>query len=488
VRIVLRAAAPPFLAALLFSTVAAPHTRVATRLSWDGDVQRIVDARCASCHVPQRSAVDLPFTIPDLSAYETARPWARAIRDAILDGHGYSAGNGAALTPFERELLVQWIDGGAPERTPASQTATALPTTYVRLASPNPLSTLDDYHARLGGTRTIVPGLGLALRTADRLIVIDRGAGPDERVVGHGRIVPSLSAHLAALPDALARTRISDAAYIVGPHGEPRQEVAEIAPEGPDRFWCPMHPDVRSPARGACPRCGMVLVAMPEPSLDSFDLDVVKTEPVERRMRVTMRVTRGIDRRPVTSFVTLHERPFHLFVVDDTLEIFDHVHPEISGDTLVVTIDERRDKAYWLIGDFMPADGFPQLRMVRLPKNPDARGGIGDPLAPSMHARLEPADIRAGREARLAFDVTDARTGRAPEDLEPYLGAAAHLFVIDETLRDPIHAHPIDLPEGGIARPAFDVRFPRAGRYVMWLQLQRAGRVETMRFTAGVAK
>ncbi|HUF24576.1 MAG TPA: heavy metal-binding domain-containing protein [Vicinamibacterales bacterium] len=474
-----RMAAPLTAALLVFSASLTPHDRVSTRLSWDGDVQRIVDARCVSCHTSG---------LVNLSTFATARPWARAIREAILEGHGYSPAGGAALTPFERELLVQWIDGGAPERTPARLAATALPETYVRLASPHPLRTLDDHQARLGGTRAIIPGLGLALRAPGRIIVIDRGAGPDARVIGRGRLVPSLAAHLAALPASTNRTRISDAAYIVGPVDAPRQEVAEIAPEGPDRFWCPMHPDARSPASGACPRCGMALVEMPAPSLDAFNLEIVKTEAISDGTRVTMRVTRGADGRPVTSFVTLHERPFHLFVVDDTLELFDHVHPELSGDTLVVTIDERPDKHYWLVGDFMPVDGFPQLRMVRLPKHPKARGGIGDRLAPTVQARLEPVDIRAGREARLTFDVTDATTGAVPDDLEPYLGAAAHLFAIDETLRDPTHAHPIELAEGGIARPAFDVRFPRAGRYVMWLQLQRAGRVETLRFTAEVSK
>jgi len=126
--------------------------------------------------------------------------------------------------------------------------------------------------------------------------------------------------------------------------------------------------------------------------------------------------------------------------------------------------------------------------MMRLPENAEARGGIGVPPRYSMRAGLRPIAMRAGREGRMTFDVTDAKTGGAPVDLEPYLGATAHLFVIDATLRDPIHAHPIDLGEGGVAQPAFDVRFPRAGRYVMWLQVQRAGRVETFRFTADVSK
>lgn len=475
---ILRATTPPLLAALLFSASLTSHTRVATRLSWDQDAGRILQARCAGCHT----------TAPvDLSTYASARPWARAMREAMLEGHGYAAGNGTALTPFERELLVQWIDGGSPERSKFfPDDYSRSPAAFVRISAANPLAALDAHHAARGGTREIIPGLGLALRTADDILVFDRGAGPDERIIARGTVVTSLAAHLAALAPDIARTRVSDAAYIVGPSAEPRYEVAEIAQAGPDRFWCPMHPDVRSASPGTCPRCAMTLVAMPAMSLDTFALDVVRTEPAAHGQRVTIQVTRGTNRTPVTSFLTLHDQPFHLFVIDERLETFEHVHPEVAGDTLVFTAHPHARGNHWLVGDFAPLDAFPQLRMTRLPRPVDNTSADRPP--PIVVATLSSAELRAGRESRLTFQVTDPQTRQAPADLEPYLGAAAHLFVIDEQLRDPLHAHPVEIGAAGLAQPAFDVRFPRVGRYVMWLQVQRAGRVETLRFTADVSK
>ena len=489
----MKTAAPPILAALLFaglcSATVTPHDRVSTKLSWDGDVQRIVTARCASCHTNRSDA-----RTPDLSTYAAARPWARAIREAILNGHGYSAGNGAALTPFERELLVQWIDGGAPEKpkffpVEYSRLVSATGTnreystgknfgSYTRVASPAPTDTLARYQARLGGTRGIIPGLGLALRAPDQIVVIERAAG-GERVIARGTFVPSLAARLAALPASTRRTRISDAAYAIGPLDEPRTEIAELTPEGPDRFWCAMHPDVRGPIGGTCPRCAMPLVEMPELSLDTFSLDMLRVHVSRGDPVLQMRLTRGAPLRLLKTgdALVVHERRVHVFVVDEALQFFAHVHPPHVGDA-TVGVDLPAAGRYRVIADFAPVDALPQVRMTAFEYS-------GKP-ARSPHAalvaggRLMSEERKAGAVSRVAFEV-------APDGLEPYLGAAAHLFVIDEKLENPMHAHPLDVGAEGLSRPAFDVRFPRAGRYVMWLQVQRAGRVETMRFTADVS-
>jgi hypothetical protein len=472
-------AAPPILAALLFvgllmslSGTVETHDRVSTRLSWDGDVSRIVDARCLSCHARER--------IPDLSTYKSARPWARAMREAVLEGHGYSAGNGAALTPFERELLVQWIDGGAPEKPKSNPVEySRLPAGYTRIGSPDPLVTLEQYQARLGGMRTIIPGLGLSLRTADRIIVFDRRAGA-ERVIARGTFVPSLTAHLSSLPPGTQQQRVSDAASVIGSMNEPRTEVAEIAPEGPDRFWCPMHPDVRSPIEGTCPRCAMKLVEMPPMKLDAFALDVTRTFDILDMPTLQVRLTRGpaLTLMQTGDFLFVHEERLHLFIVDESLRFFAHTHPAHVGES-TISVDLPQAGRYRVIADFAPADALPQMRMASFVYA--GKGARRTPRPATVRGRLEANTFKAGALSRVQFEVT-------PGDLEPYLGAAAHLFVIDETLDNPIHAHPIEVGDGGMARPGFDVRFPRAGRYVMWLQVQRAGQVETMRFTADVSK
>jgi hypothetical protein len=95
------------------------HDPITTRVTWTGEVSRIVEARCVMCHNPSGPA---PMS---LQSYDEARPWAKAIKEAVLTRHmpnwravrGYGDfSNDPSLSPFEIALVAAWADGGAPER------------------------------------------------------------------------------------------------------------------------------------------------------------------------------------------------------------------------------------------------------------------------------------------------------------------------------------------------------------------------------------
>ena len=70
---------------LLFSLfarrrIASAHDVITTKLTWSAEISRIVFRRCMSCH---REGGPTPMS---LTTYETARPWAKAIRDQVLTG------------------------------------------------------------------------------------------------------------------------------------------------------------------------------------------------------------------------------------------------------------------------------------------------------------------------------------------------------------------------------------------------------------------
>src|SRR2546422_700161 len=54
-----------------------PHDPITTKLTWNREISRIVYKRCGSCHHQGGRAMDL-------TTYELARPWAKAIRDEVL--------------------------------------------------------------------------------------------------------------------------------------------------------------------------------------------------------------------------------------------------------------------------------------------------------------------------------------------------------------------------------------------------------------------
>jgi hypothetical protein len=110
-----------FIVGLIGVSVAQAHEPITTKLTWTQEISRIVYKRCASCHRGGGAAFSL-------MTYEDARPWAKAIREEVLERRmppwGAVEGVGAfrddpSLTPVEIEMLVNWIEGGAPEGDPA---------------------------------------------------------------------------------------------------------------------------------------------------------------------------------------------------------------------------------------------------------------------------------------------------------------------------------------------------------------------------------
>jgi hypothetical protein len=86
------------------------------------EVEPILQNRCQGCHRPGEAA-PMP-----LLTYQQARPWAKAIRGALLQGkmppwkadpHYGKFSDDLSLAPGEKETLVAWVDGGAREGNPA---------------------------------------------------------------------------------------------------------------------------------------------------------------------------------------------------------------------------------------------------------------------------------------------------------------------------------------------------------------------------------
>jgi len=114
---------PGNLSILFFVTLAgaaSAHDVITTKITFDREIIRIVQARCASCHRAGGSAFSL-------MTYDEARPWAKAMQEEVLERRmppwGAVKGFGdfrddQALTPEQVELIADWVEGGAPEGEP----------------------------------------------------------------------------------------------------------------------------------------------------------------------------------------------------------------------------------------------------------------------------------------------------------------------------------------------------------------------------------
>jgi hypothetical protein len=94
------------------------HEPITTKVTFNKEVVRILERNCLACHAPGKIKSDIPLT-----NYEEARPWAKAIKEEVLEkrmapfqavkGYG-SFVHDYRLPQRDVELLVSWIEGGAP--------------------------------------------------------------------------------------------------------------------------------------------------------------------------------------------------------------------------------------------------------------------------------------------------------------------------------------------------------------------------------------
>ena len=234
------------------------------------------------------------------------------------------------------------------------------------------------------------------------------------------------------------------------------------------------------------------MVPIPSMRVGEYRMDVVPLAAPSGRglrgLRVTLRepdsgaVVPALDR--------VHEKPLHLFVVSRDLEFFRHVHPETYTRGPIEFRLDVPPGEYMVIADFLPSGGTPQLiqRLVIAPgagaqvaKTAVVPATVG--IAGGVRALFHPTvDLTSGRESKLRITLTNAADGRPIQDLEPYLGAAAHMMIVNHSLTTAVHGHPADGDnrDGDGVVLFFDVTFPEPGVYRAWLQFQRAGTVVTI--------
>jgi hypothetical protein len=260
-------------------------------------------------------------------------------------------------------------------------------------------------------------------------------------------------------------------------------------------FVCPMDPDVRSATPGKCPRCGMALQAeIPEPIEYSMEFKAEPRQiPATQDITLSFRVLDPTTLQPVTRFTIVHEKPFHLFLVSYDLTYFSHEHPVLEADGWF-RLRTRLPKpgTYRLIADFDPEGGTPQLAtqtfstagyIAPLESSiPHPAPDLSPKTATNLTAelRVDPPQPIAGKKTMLFLHLNPA------DGIEKYIGAWAHLLAVSNDLIDTAHSHPF-LADGG-PDMQFNLFFPRAGTYRIWIQLQRKGVVNTVSFTIPVSE
>jgi hypothetical protein len=213
-------------------------------------------------------------------------------------------------------------------------------------------------------------------------------------------------------------------------------------------------------------------------SAEGVQLEIESTRlPAGREVDFAFRVV-DADGAAVTDFEVEHERLMHLIIVRRDMTGYQHLHPEQRDDgTWHVPLRLREAGAYRVFADFQ-RDGRP----VTLGGDVSAAGRFTprELPAPSDRARTSAGYDVALRSNGAAVEFEVTRRGRPVTDIEPYLGARGHLVALRDGDLAYIHVHADE------DRLAFDVEYPSADRYRLFLQFRHEGRIHTAEFTQEV--
>jgi Cu+-exporting ATPase len=148
--------------------------------------------------------------------------------------------------------------------------------------------------------------------------------------------------------------------------------------------------------------------------------------------------------------VVSHEQEMHLIVVRQDLQIFQHVHPVRTGNPGEYQVDLTFPEpgTYVLYDEFMRSNGLDIVQRDELVVGAaSGAASLAEDRAPKTVANDARVSIqggeglRAGQESSFTFRIDNPRTGEAVRDLRPYLGAPAHVVILDEAAASFAHTH-----------------------------------------------
>jgi Heavy metal binding domain len=257
-----------------------------------------------------------------------------------------------------------------------------------------------------------------------------------------------------------------------------------------------MDRDVRSDKPGKCPRCGMTLAFGVQEEVE-YPFDVWVTPEKFRageKVQIHFRASDPKTHENVKKYEIVHEKLFHMFIVSDDLSYFLHEHPVLQPDgTFIWEETFPKPGMYRIVGDFYPTGGTPQLT----PRTVIVPGELGQEI-PLVTPNLKP-DIGVSHCTNLDIELTTDPASpivglktlmflklNTSEGLEKYIGAWAHMLAASDDLIDMIHDHPF-IADGG-PNMQFNIIFPRARTYRVWIQMQRKGQINTASWTIPVSE
>lgn len=179
---------------------------------------------------------------------------------------------------------------------------------------------------------------------------------------------------------------------------------------------------------------------------------------------------------------TVHKQKIHLIIISEDLSYFNHIHPVETGEGYMVEIKFPYSGKFYLFADYTPVESDHVVNRLEVTVPGKAPAPLvynkekltGSSGAYSINLISDNGKFTIGHVIIAGILKKDGKEIN-PSTLDNYLGAKAHVVLVNVVDKEYIHVH----PEVENGRYKLHTSFPKHGIYRGWIQFQAEGKVYT---------
>lgn len=170
-----------------------------------------------------------------------------------------------------------------------------------------------------------------------------------------------------------------------------------------------------------------------------------------------------------------HEKKVHMLIVNEELTWFDHIHPEEQADGKYAVSETFPNSGKYIIyTDFKTSNSSATVNKQEIEvagnvaaKPDNTKNKWVSKVDGYTVTLVNGNDCKTNRPQHMGISIEKNGKFITGNDIQPYLGAVAHIAVINKADKDFLHIHPTSNEKYPIHA---ETRFEKAGVYRMWVQ------------------
>ena len=182
-------------------------------------------------------------------------------------------------------------------------------------------------------------------------------------------------------------------------------------------------------------------------------MTIVNVEDKGDKKLVKIKLSRIEYDSPVNAsdLKVVHTEKIHLLIIDDGLEDYHHIHPKVDLESGIYTFEwtPKKTGSYRMWADLHPTSTDAQEYVIANLITDQKPAAIDETASSEatvdnykFNLSFDEQELKAGKAVMGRISITDDK-GQPVKDLEPIMGAFAHIVGFGDDFKSIVHIHPM---------------------------------------------